>query len=168
MKLVDLEGHEFTYDVRLDFKSMNNEGEYKAFMAGLRIAKKLGARHPEAHVDSMLVANQIGGTYETKEDKMASYHTQAKALMLNFATCKVIHIKRSENKQADALTKLASVSFEHLGKDIRVEFIDNPSVPAKEVCVVSTGTTNWMTPIINFLSSGALPEQQGGSQIDTP
>ncbi|XP_076932375.1 uncharacterized protein LOC143631252 [Bidens hawaiensis] len=56
----------------------------------------------------MLVASQIEGTYEAEDEKMASYLAQAKALMLNFTTYKVKHIKRSENKQADVLRKLAS------------------------------------------------------------
>ncbi|XP_076928008.1 uncharacterized protein LOC143591798 [Bidens hawaiensis] len=108
----------------------------------------------------MLVANQIEGAYEAKDDKMASYLAQAKALMLNFTTCKVKHINRSENKQADALRKLASLSFDHLANDIQVEVLDNPSVPAKEVCVICTSTASWMTLIINFLSSGALPDNK--------
>ncbi|XP_076932511.1 uncharacterized protein LOC143598076 [Bidens hawaiensis] len=66
LKLVNPEGHEFTYAIKLDFKSTNNEAEYEAFLAGLRIAKKLGVRHLEARVDSMLIARQINGTYEAK------------------------------------------------------------------------------------------------------
>ncbi|XP_076881166.1 uncharacterized protein LOC143529221 [Bidens hawaiensis] len=54
--LVNPEGHEFTYAIKLDFKSTNNEAEYEAFLAGLRIAKKLGVKHLEARVDSMLIA----------------------------------------------------------------------------------------------------------------
>ncbi|XP_076931054.1 uncharacterized protein LOC143596074 [Bidens hawaiensis] len=50
LKLVNPEGHEFTYAIKLDFKSTNNEAKYEAFLAGLRIAKKLGVRHLEARV----------------------------------------------------------------------------------------------------------------------
>ncbi|XP_076957171.1 uncharacterized protein LOC143632571 [Bidens hawaiensis] len=111
LRITNPEGQDFTYAIRLEFKSTNNEVEYEALLAGLRIAKKPGARHLEAHVDSMLVANQIEGSYDAKDEKMASYLTQAKALMAAFITCKVKHIKRSENKQADSLSKLASVGF---------------------------------------------------------
>ncbi|XP_076939919.1 uncharacterized protein LOC143608896 [Bidens hawaiensis] len=92
------EGHEFTYAIRLDFKSTNNEEEFEAFLAGLRIAKNFRAKYLEAHVDSMLLANHIEGAYEAKDDKMVSYLAQAKALMLIITTCKIKHIKRSENK----------------------------------------------------------------------
>ncbi|XP_076889005.1 uncharacterized protein LOC143539622 [Bidens hawaiensis] len=112
LRLVNPEGHEFTYAIKLDFKSTNNEAEYEAFLAGLRIAKKLGVKYLEARVDSMLIAGQINGTYEAKSDVMASYLSQAMVLICQFCSFNV-HIKRSENKSADALSKLASTNFEH-------------------------------------------------------
>ncbi|XP_076922417.1 uncharacterized protein LOC143584203 [Bidens hawaiensis] len=106
----------------------------------------------------MLVAGQINGTYEAKNDIMASYVSQEKDLMLQFSSCKVIHIKRSKNKSADALRKLASTNFEHFAKDIRIEILDRPSVPQHQVLVIQTGVESWMTPILAYLSSGVLPE----------
>ncbi|XP_076889757.1 uncharacterized protein LOC143540640 [Bidens hawaiensis] len=122
LRLVNPEGHEFTYAIKLDFKSTNNEVEYEAFLAGLRIAKNLGVKHLEARVDSMLIAGQINGTYEAKNDVMASYLLQERVLIRQFSSFNVVHIKRSENKSADALSKLASTNFEHFAKDIRVKF----------------------------------------------
>ncbi|XP_076920629.1 uncharacterized protein LOC143581824 [Bidens hawaiensis] len=93
LRLVNTEGHEFSYAIKLDFKITNNEVDYEAFLAGLRIAKKLGVKHLEARVDSMLIAGHINGTYEAKNDVMALYLSQAKDLNLQFLSCKVIHIK---------------------------------------------------------------------------
>ncbi|XP_076960351.1 uncharacterized protein LOC143636712 [Bidens hawaiensis] len=160
LSITNPEGQYFMYAIRLEFKSTNNEAVYEALLAGLRIAKKMGAKHLEAHVDSMLAANQIEGSYDAKDEKMASHLAQAKALMGTFITCKVKHVKRSENKQVDALSKLASVSFEHLAKDVCVEVLANPSTTIREVCVCSAGTSSWMTPIINYLSSGILPDKK--------
>ncbi|XP_076944312.1 uncharacterized protein LOC143614895 [Bidens hawaiensis] len=160
LRLVIPEGHEFTYAIKLDFKSTNHEAEYEAFLAGLRIAKKLGVKHLEARVDSMLIVGQINGTYKEKNDVMASYVSQAKDLILQFSSCKVIHIKRCENKSADALSKLASKNFEHFAKDIRVEVLDRPSVPKNQVLVIQTGVDSWMTPIMAYLSLGVLPEEK--------
>ncbi|XP_076919152.1 uncharacterized protein LOC143579856 [Bidens hawaiensis] len=134
--------------------------EYEAFLAGQRIAKKLGVKNLEARVDSMLIAGQINGTYEAKNDVMASYLSQAKDLILQFSSCKVIHIKRSENKSGDALSNLASTNFEHFAKDIRVEVLDRPSIPQNQVLVIQTGVKFWMTPIIAYLSSGVLLEEK--------
>ncbi|XP_076892308.1 uncharacterized protein LOC143544009 [Bidens hawaiensis] len=164
LKITNPEGQHFTYALRLEFKSTNNEAEYEALLAGLRIAKKLGARHLEAHVDSMLVANQIEGSYDAKDDKMASYLAQAKALMATFSMCKVKQINRSENKQADALSKLAAVGFEHLAKDVRVEVLETPSIMNKEVLVCSEVEKSWTTPIINYLARGILPEKKADAR----
>ncbi|XP_076957925.1 uncharacterized protein LOC143633519 [Bidens hawaiensis] len=91
---------------------------------------------------------------------MASYLSQAKDLMQQFTSCKVVHIKRSENRLADALSKLASTSFEHMGKDVRIEIVDVPSVPRRQVLVIQTGATSWMEPIKAYLASGILPEDK--------
>ncbi|XP_076921160.1 uncharacterized protein LOC143582498 [Bidens hawaiensis] len=133
-------------------------------MAGLRIAKKLGVRHLEARVDSMLIVGQINGTYEAKNDVMASYVSHAKDLMLQFSSCKLIHIKRSDNKSADALSKLASMNFEYFAKDIRIEVLDRQSVQQHQVLVIQSGAESWMTPIIAYLSSGALPDEKPAAQ----
>ncbi|XP_076912383.1 uncharacterized protein LOC143570672 [Bidens hawaiensis] len=66
LRLVNPEGHEFRYAIKLDFKSTNNEAEYEVFLAGLRIAKKLGVKHLEVRVDSMLIAGQINGRIKQK------------------------------------------------------------------------------------------------------
>ncbi|XP_076892416.1 uncharacterized protein LOC143544145 [Bidens hawaiensis] len=95
---------------------------------------------------------------------MASYLSQANELILQFSSCKVIHIKRNENKSADALSKLASTNFEHFAKDIRIEVLDRPSVSQNQVLVIQTGVESWMTPIMAYLSSKVLPEEKPTTQ----
>ncbi|XP_076910051.1 uncharacterized protein LOC143567540 [Bidens hawaiensis] len=160
LKLINLDGQEFTYAIKLNFKSTNNEAEFEAFLAGLRIAKKMGVKFMEAWVDSMLIAGQVSGTYEAKNEVMASYMSQSKDLIQQFTSCKVIHIKRNENWPTDALSKLASTSFEHLGRDVRIEVLDSPSIPQHQVKVIQTGTVSWMTPIKEYLSSRTLLEDK--------
>lgn len=116
LKLIIPSKQEFTYVIRLGFKSTNNDAEYEAILTGLRIANKFGARHIEAQVDLMLIACHVNETYEEKDEVMASYLEQAKQLMHEFASCKVIHTKWSEKKSTDALSKLAATSFEHLAR----------------------------------------------------
>ncbi|GJT39631.1 reverse transcriptase domain-containing protein [Tanacetum coccineum] len=57
--LTNLEGLKFTYALRFEFDASNNEAEYEALVAGLRIADQMGVQNLEAKVDSRLVANQI-------------------------------------------------------------------------------------------------------------
>ncbi|XP_076926282.1 uncharacterized protein LOC143589397 [Bidens hawaiensis] len=108
----------------------------------------------------MLIAGQVSGTYEAKTDVMASNMSQAKNLMQQFTSCKVVHIKRSENRPADALSKLASTSFEHMGRDIKIEVLDAPSVPQHQVLVIQTEAMSWIEPIQTYLSSGILSEDK--------
>ncbi|XP_022007735.1 uncharacterized protein LOC110907003 [Helianthus annuus] len=159
LRLVSPDKHEFTYAIRLDFKSTNNEVEYEAFLAGLRLAIKMKSTHSGAcglHVSSR--ANQWPIRRQRRRD--ALYLDQAKTLLHNFYSYKVHHINRRENKPADALSKLASTSFQHLAKDVRIEVLSNPSVPLREVSVIQLGTTSWMTPIILYLQSGVPPENK--------
>ncbi|GKA57803.1 reverse transcriptase domain-containing protein [Tanacetum coccineum] len=64
------EGEEFTYALRFEFDASNNEAEYEALVASLRIAEQMGVKNLIAKVDSRLVANQINGLYEAKEQSM--------------------------------------------------------------------------------------------------
>ncbi|XP_021975373.1 uncharacterized protein LOC110870505 [Helianthus annuus] len=154
LRLVSTNNHEFTYAIRLDFKSTNNEAKYEAFLAGLLLAIKMGAKNLEAYIDSLLVAGQINGLYDAKGEAMSLYLEQAIA---KFHTFKVIHTNRSENKHADALSKLAATSFKHLAKEVRIEVLSNPSVPL-HVNMVEIWNPSWMSPIIMFLQHGTLPE----------
>ncbi|XP_076936106.1 uncharacterized protein LOC143603079 [Bidens hawaiensis] len=95
---------------------------------------------------------------------MASYLSQEKDLIRQFSSCKLIHIKISENRLADALSKLASTNFEHFAKDIRIEVLDRPSVPQNQVLVIQTGVESWMTPIMAYFSSRILLEEKAAAR----
>ena len=47
----------------LTFPITNNIAEYEAFLAGLRIAKDLGASKIKKIIDSQLVASQVTGNF---------------------------------------------------------------------------------------------------------
>ncbi|GJT18357.1 reverse transcriptase domain-containing protein [Tanacetum coccineum] len=50
---------EFTYALRFRLNATNNEAEYEALIAGLRITRQIGVQNLQANVDSKLVANQV-------------------------------------------------------------------------------------------------------------
>ncbi|GJV49514.1 reverse transcriptase domain-containing protein [Tanacetum coccineum] len=68
--LTNPEGAEFTYAMRFRFEATNNEAEYEALIAGLRIAEQMGIKNLQANDDSRLVANQVNGSYIAKESGM--------------------------------------------------------------------------------------------------
>nr|GEV72795.1 reverse transcriptase domain-containing protein [Tanacetum cinerariifolium] len=53
--LTNPDGVEFTYALRFQFAASNNEAEYKALIAGLRIATQIGVKNIQENVDSKLV-----------------------------------------------------------------------------------------------------------------
>ncbi|GJY24758.1 reverse transcriptase domain-containing protein [Tanacetum coccineum] len=60
--LIALDDVEYSYALHLNFSNSNNEAEYKALLAGLRIAKEMQVRDIHAFVDSKLVASQVEGS----------------------------------------------------------------------------------------------------------
>nr|GEW85685.1 reverse transcriptase domain-containing protein [Tanacetum cinerariifolium] len=50
--LTNPEGMEFTYALRFRFGATNNEAEYEALIAGLRITEQMGVKNLQANVDS--------------------------------------------------------------------------------------------------------------------
>jgi len=54
----------------LSFSVTNNTAKYEAFLAGLRIAKDLGARKIRIFTDSQLVASQVTDDYQVREEHL--------------------------------------------------------------------------------------------------
>ncbi|GJX41328.1 reverse transcriptase domain-containing protein [Tanacetum coccineum] len=59
LMLIDPEGKEYTYSLCFGFETTNNEVEYEALLAGLRIAQDIEITSLAIFVDSQLLVNQI-------------------------------------------------------------------------------------------------------------
>ena len=59
--------------LRFSFKETNNQAEYEALLAGMRVATALEADQIDVFSDSQLVVNQKHDEYEAKEEGMAVY-----------------------------------------------------------------------------------------------
>ncbi|GJX29469.1 probable xyloglucan endotransglucosylase/hydrolase protein 30 [Tanacetum coccineum] len=67
-------------------------------------------------------------------------------------------VNGNHNKKADALSKLASLTFEHLTKKALVEKLVTKSIYEKQVADVTTKEEdNWVTPIVEYFIGGILP-----------
>ncbi|GJX31921.1 reverse transcriptase domain-containing protein [Tanacetum coccineum] len=147
--------------MRFRFEATNNEAEYEALIAGLRIAKQMGIKNLQANVDSRLVANQVNGSYVSKESGMVQYLEKVKTLTSNIKEFSIKQVPWSENKKADALSKIASTSFAHLSKQVLVEELKEKSINEKEVlAIVEEEGHTWMTPICEYLTKEVLPEDK--------
>ncbi|GKB07085.1 reverse transcriptase domain-containing protein [Tanacetum coccineum] len=120
--LVSLEGKEYTYALRFEFETTNNEAEYEALLAGLRITNEMKVQELTIFLDSQLVANQVNRLFEARQTIIKQYLEKAKKLLVNFPCHSIEHIKRDQNKKADALSKLASMTFSKLAKEVLVEW----------------------------------------------
>ena len=61
------------YGVQLQFPTTNNEVEYEAILANLRVAKALGVKNLRLRSDSKLIVGQITNEYEVNEERMKKY-----------------------------------------------------------------------------------------------
>ncbi|KAG7593904.1 Ribonuclease H-like superfamily [Arabidopsis thaliana x Arabidopsis arenosa] len=117
---------------RLMFPASNNEAEYEALLAGLRLALAIGAEKIIAYCDSKLVVNQFAGDYEAKAPRMEAYLSAVKKLAGKFKEFELVRIPRGENTSADALAALESSSDPELKRVIPVECISSRSISVEE------------------------------------
>ena len=94
--------------LRFAFKASNNQAEYEALIAGVLLAKEMGARVLMAKSDSLLVTGQVTGEFQAKDPQMAAYLEYVQELKGPFASFEVVHVPREQNARADLLAKLAS------------------------------------------------------------
>ncbi|GKF22617.1 reverse transcriptase domain-containing protein, partial [Tanacetum coccineum] len=63
------------------FDATNNEAEYEALIAGLRIAKQMGVKNLQTNMDSRLVANKVNISYIAKEPGLIQCLEKVKTLL---------------------------------------------------------------------------------------
>ncbi|KAL0434420.1 UNVERIFIED_CONTAM: Ribonuclease HI [Sesamum latifolium] len=110
--LRDPKSIEFEEAVKLNFIVTNNEAEYEAVIAGMKLGTQLGAKNVVVYANSQLVAQQFGGTYEAKEASMIQYLLKERNLRQAFEHFKLHQIPREENERVDILLKFASAASE--------------------------------------------------------
>ena len=91
--LLSPEGDMVECMVCLDFPTTNNEAEYEALVAGLDLAKAVGATNVVIYCDSQVITNQVNGDYECKGERMKRYLNQVKG-RVNDLKAKIVQIPR--------------------------------------------------------------------------
>ncbi|XP_068503721.1 uncharacterized protein [Phaseolus vulgaris] len=85
--------------LRFAFKASNNQAEYEALIAGMLLAKQMGAKSLLAKSDSLLVTEQVTGEYQAKDPQMGAYLEYGKILKETFAVFELVHIP--DNRMAE-------------------------------------------------------------------
>lgn len=85
----------------------NNMAEYEAMVRALSKAHGSHVKDVSIYSDSLLVVNQILGTYKIRNSTLQKYADTVKDLIRVFDHFKVQYIPREKNKVADKLAKEA-------------------------------------------------------------
>nr|KYP35142.1 Retrovirus-related Pol polyprotein from transposon 17.6 [Cajanus cajan] len=118
--------------LRFGFKTSNNQAEYEALLAGLRLANDLGTATIQCFSDSQVVTG--------------------------FEDVQVTYTPREHNTRADQLAKLASTKkISHL-RSMKQQELPSPSVNEVKCLQVEPGNHCWMDVITHHLQTGKLPE----------
>jgi broad specificity phosphatase PhoE/ribonuclease HI len=88
-------------------RATNNAAEYRALIAGLEEAAKLGATEVAVLMDSKLVVEQMSGRWQVKHPDLGQLYAQARALASRFERISYSWVPRERNAHADRLANEA-------------------------------------------------------------
>nr|KYP38476.1 Gypsy retrotransposon integrase-like protein 1 [Cajanus cajan] len=126
--------------LRFGFKTSNNQAEYEALLAGMRLAVEMGATKVVCWTDSKVVAEQVNDNFQVKDAHLLKYY----------------HMFKAMKDQADQLARLASSRKPgQLRSTIHLE-LPASSIP-QECMPIERPTSSWMTNIINYIINSSEP-----------
>ncbi|XP_020204018.1 uncharacterized protein LOC109789467 [Cajanus cajan] len=146
--------------IKFDFRDTNNQAEYEALLAGLRLANDVSVKKLRCCGDSKLITEQVGGNYQTKEPQLQRYNLMVSHLTSSFDHFQIEHIPRAQNVRADLLSKLASTKRPGQYKTIIQETISTPSYDSVAVLANNPSQSSWMSNIWQYLTNGTLPSDK--------
>ena len=88
-------------------RATNNQAEYRALIAALREAHRLGATEASIYLDSELVVRQLSGRYRVRNAALKSLHHEASRLLSRLQSFTISHVPRRQNAEADRLANAA-------------------------------------------------------------
>ncbi|RDY09050.1 Retrovirus-related Pol polyprotein, partial [Mucuna pruriens] len=136
----------------------NNQAEYEALLAGMKLAQELEVRKLTVKSDSKLVTGQVNGEYQAKDPQLAKYRDQAAFTASSFDKFTLLHVPRDQNERVDLLAKLANTQRRGQQKTVIHEKLSMPAIERPEILSIGNKAATWMTPILDYLQKGAVPE----------
>ena len=94
--------------LRFAFQASKNQAEYEALVAGMLLAKEMGAQSLLVKTDSLLITGQVTSEYQAKDLQMAAFLEYVRLLREAFIAFELVHVPREQNARVDLLAKLAS------------------------------------------------------------
>lgn len=81
----------------------SHQAEYHGVRIGLERALEMGYKQVELRIDSMLVVNQMRGSYKIKNRELWPVHERIREIMKQFDRVSFNHVQREFNKLADGM-----------------------------------------------------------------
>ncbi|XP_072087011.1 uncharacterized protein [Arachis hypogaea] len=149
------DGFILEHSIHLAFKASNNQSEYEALLAGLRLCLDLQISTIKVYCDSLLVVQQVNDLFQVKDPLLSKYLLLVKKFSKKFLKFEIEHIPREQNQRADLLSKLGSTQFALT--TLQQFTITSPTVTLINMLSVSQ-ETDWRKDFIHYLESGIIPE----------
>ena len=84
-------------------QATNNVAEYMGLIYALQAAEQAKIKRVLVKTDSQLLARQVAGQYRVRNSELIRLHGIVQNLRSGFEECRVEHIPREQNKEADRL-----------------------------------------------------------------
>lgn len=105
--VIEVDGAEICSAGRYLGEVTNNVAEYEALIWGLENVLALGHDEVSVFADSELLVKQLTGAYRVKNEGLKPLFARASALLRSFRSAEVNHVRREENRAADAMANAA-------------------------------------------------------------
>nr|XP_025636282.1 uncharacterized protein LOC112730408 [Arachis hypogaea] len=141
------------------FNASNNQAEYEALLAGLKLALQLQIPRITAYCDTSLVVHQIKGEFQVKDPLLEKYWLITKDLISKFKEFDIIHVNREQNTRADVLSKLATTRQAENTSALAQLTLDKPSFEQDTILSI-TQVPDWRIPFLDYINTGTIPNDE--------
>ncbi len=135
-------------------ETTNNVAEYTALIRALEAAEQMEAETLTVFCDSELAVRQLKGQYKVRSEQIGPLYEQVRKLTARFSDCRIQHVRREKNKEADRLVNLALDA----GHDI--DEMATPKVATRQkrirLAVLISGGGRTLTNILDEIESNRL------------
>ena len=115
----------------------------------------------EVKTNSMLVAYQINGEFEAKEEWIKKYLKKVKEIQTHFKHFTILQVLRDQNMRADQLSKIASSQEFSRDDTVQIKVQNRPIIEEERGMFNATDVEDtWITSIIQYLSNEASPSDK--------
>jgi len=122
--------------LKFEFKTSNNQAEYKSIIVDLNLALDLDVKRLICKTNSKLMVGQLKKEFQVKEKLLQQYYHLVQGIITNFTEVTIQHIRWEHNTRVDMLSRQATAKRKGPHRSIIHVTLRNPSVSSKE-CMTS-------------------------------